>query len=70
MKYKAGLLLMLFSLVGFAQSETTGKIKTVVVTNYELGYVLHKPINTKEKKLPGTITSNLFMALCSKAIEN
>lgn len=50
MKYKAGLLLMLFSLVGFAQSETTGKIKTVVVTNYELGYVLHKPINTKEKK--------------------
>ena len=50
MKYKAGLLLMLFSLVGFAQSETTGKIKTVVVTNYELGYVLHKPVNTKEKK--------------------
>ena len=50
MKYKAGLLLLLFSLVGFAQSETTGKIKTVVVTNYELGYVLHKPVNTKEKK--------------------
>ncbi|RXM46635.1 prolyl oligopeptidase family serine peptidase [Flavobacterium sp. YO12] len=50
MKYKAGLLFILFSLVGFAQSETTGKIKTVVVTNYELGYVLHKPLNTKEKK--------------------
>ena len=50
MKYKTGLLLLLFSLVGFAQSETTGKIKTVVVTNYELGYVLHKPVNTKEKK--------------------
>ncbi|UUW07310.1 prolyl oligopeptidase family serine peptidase [Flavobacterium plurextorum] len=50
MKYKAGFLFILFSLVGFAQSETTGKIKTVVVTNYELGYVLHKPLNTKEKK--------------------
>ncbi|OXB07299.1 phospholipase [Flavobacterium plurextorum] len=50
MKYKAGLLFILFSLIGFAQSETTGKIKTVVVTNYELGYVLHKPLNIKEKK--------------------
>jgi predicted peptidase len=36
--------------MGFAQSETTGKIKTVQVTNYELGYALHKPANTKDKK--------------------
>ncbi|CAA9199843.1 carboxylesterase family protein [Flavobacterium collinsii] len=50
MKYKLALLILLFSIVGFSQSETVGKIKTVVVTNYELGYVLHKPVNTKEKK--------------------
>ena len=50
MKYKITLLLLLFSILGFAQSETTGTIKTIVVTKYELGYVLHKPANTKEKK--------------------
>lgn len=50
MKYKLGLVLLFISVLGFAQSETTGKLKTVVVTNYELGYVLHKPANTKDKK--------------------
>lgn len=50
MKLKLVILVLLFSFAGFAQSETNGKIKTVVVTNYELGYALHKPANTKEKK--------------------
>jgi predicted peptidase len=50
MKYKIALLTFLFSLFGFAQSETTGKLKTVTVTKYELGYALHKPANTKDKK--------------------
>lgn len=50
MKYKMSLLLLFISVFGFAQSETTGKIKTVIVTNNELGYILHKPSNTKEKK--------------------
>lgn len=44
------LLLILFSAMSFAQSETNGKLKTVVVANYELGYALYKPANTKEKK--------------------
>ncbi|MFH6944925.1 prolyl oligopeptidase family serine peptidase [Flavobacterium sp. FlaQc-50] len=50
MKYKITLLVLLFSVLSFAQSETTGKLKTVIVTHYELGYALHKPANTKEKK--------------------
>lgn len=50
MKYIYVILTLVFSSVGFAQSETTGKIKTVVVTNHELGYALHRPMNTKEKK--------------------
>jgi predicted peptidase len=49
-KYKAAAIALLFSVIGFAQSETTGKIKTVIVSNFELGYALHKPSNTKEKK--------------------
>lgn len=50
MKYKLFLFIFLFSLFGFAQTETTGKLKTVILTNNELGYVLHKPANTKDKK--------------------
>jgi len=50
MKYKLAFLSFLFSLLGFSQSETTGKINTVIMEKYELGYVLHKPANTKEKK--------------------
>ena len=50
MQYKISLLVFIFSVVGFAQTETTGKIKTEVVSKYELGYVLHKPANTKDKK--------------------
>lgn len=42
--------MLLFSAIGFAQTETTGKFNTVVVTRYELGYALHKPSSTKDKK--------------------
>lgn len=50
MKNKVALLMFLFSVMGFAQSETTGKINTVIVVKHELGYALHKPANTKDKK--------------------
>jgi predicted peptidase len=50
MKYKLGILFLLFSMMAFAQSETKGTIKTVEVVKHELGFVLHKPANTKENK--------------------
>ncbi|CAD0002936.1 carboxylesterase family protein [Flavobacterium chungangense] len=50
MNYKVTFLLLLFSIVGFSQSETTGKINTVILSKYELGYALHRPANLKEKK--------------------
>ncbi|MFH6996830.1 prolyl oligopeptidase family serine peptidase [Flavobacterium sp. FlaQc-57] len=50
MKFKLASILVLFSVLGFAQSEITGKIKTVVVVKNELGYALHRPANLKEKK--------------------
>lgn len=50
MKYKFALITLLFSVFSFAQSETTGTIKTVVMVKHELGYALHKPANLKEKK--------------------
>ncbi|RUT71499.1 phospholipase [Flavobacterium cupreum] len=50
MKFKITFIILLFSTISFAQTETTGKFKTVVVTNYELGYALHKPASTKDKK--------------------
>ena len=50
MKYKLTLLILLFSVFSFAQSETTGTIKTVAVVKHELGYALYKPANTKNKK--------------------
>lgn len=49
-KDSIALVMFLFSAMSFAQTDTNGKLKTVVVTNYELGYALHKPANTKEKK--------------------
>lgn len=42
--------MLLFSVIGFAQTEVTGTIKTEVVVKHELGYALHKPANTKDKK--------------------
>src|SRR5438093_366510 len=50
MKFKVTLLILLFSVFGFSQTETTGKINTVIMSKYELGYALYKPANTKEKK--------------------
>lgn len=50
MSYKATFLFLLFSIVGFSQSETTGKSNTVILSKYELGYALHRPANLKEKK--------------------
>ena len=50
MKLKLASIMVLFSVLGFAQTEITGTIKTVVVVKNELGYVLHRPANLKEKK--------------------
>lgn len=41
---------LLFSLNSFSQSDVNGKLKTEVVEKHELGYALHIPANTKEKK--------------------
>ncbi|MET3029104.1 hypothetical protein ABXT06_20675 [Flavobacterium sp. UW10123] len=50
MKNKLAFVFLLFSMIVSAQNETTGKINTVIMSKYELGYVLHKPANTKDKK--------------------
>ena len=50
MKLRLTSIMVLFSVLGFAQTEITGTIKTVVVVKNELGYVLHRPVNLKEKK--------------------
>lgn len=50
MKLRIASIMVLFSVLGFAQTEITGTIKTVVVVKNELGYVLHRPANLKEKK--------------------
>lgn len=50
MKHNLSLLFLFISVFSFAQSEIAGKIKTVIVTNNELGYILHKPANIKEQK--------------------
>ncbi|MNQ08767.1 Phospholipase/Carboxylesterase [compost metagenome] len=50
MKYKIIVIALLFSLNSFSQSDVNGKIKTEIVEKHELGYALHIPANTKEKK--------------------
>lgn len=50
MKYKIVIITLLVSIVSFAQSEVKGKIKTEIVYQRELGYVLHVPKNSKESK--------------------
>lgn len=42
--------MLFFAVFGFAQKDITAKLKTAVVTQYELGYALHKPANAKENK--------------------
>jgi predicted peptidase len=49
MKLNTALLVVLFFQFCFSQSETSGKIKTIVEIKYELGYLLHKPANLKDK---------------------
>lgn len=49
-KFKILAIALLVSLVSFAQTEVTGKIETKIVAQKELGYALHIPSNTKEKK--------------------
>lgn len=41
---------LLFSLNSFSQSDVNGKLRTEIVEKHELGYALHIPANTKEKK--------------------
>ncbi|SHG18101.1 Phospholipase/Carboxylesterase [Flavobacterium micromati] len=50
MKYEAVILMVLFSFISVAQSEVVGKIKTEIIAQKELAYVLHIPITTNEKK--------------------
>lgn len=50
MKYSLIAFGFLFSIVSYSQSEISGKVKLEFVKKQELGYVLHVPKNTKEKK--------------------
>ena len=50
MKYKIILIAFLFTWNSFSQSEVNGKMKTEIVQKHEMGYALHIPANTKEKK--------------------
>jgi predicted peptidase len=50
MRYKIIVTALLFSLNSFSQSDVNGKAKIEVVQKQELGYALHIPANTKEKK--------------------
>lgn len=50
MKCKIIVVALLFSLNSFSQVDVNGKLKTEIVQKHELGYALHIPANTKEKK--------------------
>jgi predicted peptidase len=50
MKKKFLFLFLILSQISFSQSDVNGKMKTEIVQKYELGYALHIPENTKEKK--------------------
>lgn len=50
MKYNLILPVFLLSLLSFAQKDIVSKVKIEVVQKQELGYALHIPLNTKEKK--------------------
>lgn len=50
MKYTIIVIAFLCSLNSFSQSDVNGKMETKIVEKYELGYALHIPANTKEKK--------------------
>lgn len=50
MKYTIIVIAFLCSLNSFSQKEVNGKMETKIVEKYELGYALHIPANTNEKK--------------------
>lgn len=50
MKFKIIVIALLFSLNSFSQSDVNGKVKIEIAQKQELGYALHIPLNTKEKK--------------------
>lgn len=50
MNYKIIIIAFLVSAVSFAQSEIKGNIKIDIIQKKELGYVLHIPANTNDKK--------------------
>jgi predicted peptidase len=50
MRYKIIVIALLFSLNSFSQSDVNGKAKIEVGQKQELGYALHIPANTKDKK--------------------
>lgn len=50
MKHKIVLIALLFSFITYAQKDINGILKTEIVQKHEMGYALHIPFNTKEKK--------------------
>lgn len=50
MRYRLILIAFLFSLNSFAQTDVKGNIQTEIVQKIQMGYALHIPANTKEKK--------------------
>lgn len=50
MKHKIVLIALLFSFLTYAQKDINGILKTEIVQKHEMGYALHIPVNTKEKK--------------------
>ncbi|MFV8325022.1 prolyl oligopeptidase family serine peptidase [Flavobacterium sp. ZS1P14] len=50
MKCKLAILSLFFSIVSLAQSDVKGTMKTEIVQKHKLGYALHIPADTKEKK--------------------
>lgn len=50
MRYKIIVTALLFSLNSFCQSDVNGKAKIEIVQKQELGYALHIPANSKDKK--------------------
>lgn len=50
MKYIIILIAFLFTWNSFSQSEVNGKMKIEIVKKHEMGYALHIPATTKEKK--------------------
>jgi predicted peptidase len=50
MKYIISVLAFLLATASFSQSVVNGKMKIEIVQKHELGYALHIPANTREKK--------------------